>query len=205
MAPRINTLILIPGAGWSDDTGRFTRGASVDAISESDVVDIYLGPLAEYLDECNVRYEILPTRKHPGVPESARLVLEHPNTVQIDLRCGFTRWDGDRRKHNESTVYYAGAWVKPLAARICEGLGEWGRCTSFGHREGAPREFEGPAGALRILPFCLNGPDAQQYLSRLAVLGKELALSIVDYLCISGECQRSGPIKYPDRTGKQAL
>lgn len=202
---KINSILLIPGAGWSDATGRFSRGATVDAIAEVDVVDLYLGPLYDYLEECNVRVEILPTRKTPGVSEDARLLLEYPGTVQIDLRCGLTRWDGEKRKHNESIVFYSGRHVRRMADRIAEGLGEWGRCSSFGHREGDAREFDAAPGSIRILPFCLNGPDAQAYLSRLDALGKELGYAVVQYLGGTGEAQRSGPIKYPVRDGKQAL
>ena len=195
---RINQILLIPGAGHSDDFGQYHRGASTERIAEVDVVDSYVQTLADILDEYQIRHEVLPTRKPPGIPAAARLSTNESNTLKMELSVGFFivgRY-GKPRERNETIVEYSGEFIRPIAEMMCESLSEYGRCCSYGHRTCNPILNKDLAeGCIRVKPFAINGPDVDVFAEHAPAMGKGLGLAIVEALRVSGEASRGAPAR----------
>jgi hypothetical protein len=189
---KINSVLVIPGAGHSDDAGNYTRGVAIDSLAEVDVVDVYGRVLLDILEEYGIRYDVAPTRKAPGVREVDRLSGIPENTLALDLRVGyFHRY----RKLQESVVEYGQDDLKSLANLLSETVGEWGKCCAWGHRTTDVGPLAVSCSAIRISPFSLNGPDASVYLRRLEPLGREIGLVLVEYLGNRNLAQARVPVR----------
>jgi hypothetical protein len=178
---RIHEIVLIPSAGHLGP-GVYTRGHTVDAMAEVDLVDQYLRSLVDELDQSSIRYRVVPTRKGPGVaPERRYDGVAEANALPI--LCGIG-WDKSVNKSagtNTSAVRFAGGVSSALAAGLVETMAHWGALYVHGHRRSTPVQDESMRGGLIIEPFRLNGPDAVQYAARLDKLGRDLGRFIADY------------------------
>jgi len=189
---RINRVLIIPSAGHTDDNGKFSRGHTVDTTSEYDVVNQYLRPLEEILEEYSIRHRTLPVREHPGIRFADRIKSVFPNDLVICLGVG---WFTTRREKNCSAVYFGGQDGFCLSDLLCDTMSEWGHCSNYGHRSGLPKKVEDPiltvseTIGIRIEPLALNGPNYIDYLYRLHDLGRDLGHCLVDYLARRGEAQ----------------
>jgi len=197
--PRIHTVYIVPAFGHSDALGAYTRGQAFGRYCEMDVVDGYLHTLTEELDSDGIRFEVMPTRRAPGVVEPLRYRHVEPHSLVLHLCSGVT----DKAPHakNISHVYHGGGPSKDIALEISDAVFEWGQCTVFGHRKANPCEHKNDPlltapGALgvRIEPFLLNGPDAGDYMTRLANLGVCIGRAVSSYLMVRSQARARGVI-----------
>lgn len=172
---------VIPSAGHSDDSGKYTRGRSVDTTSEVDIVDQYTRTVSETLEEYGISFKVMETRKAPGVKESERPSRVDSNSMVLELAVG---WFETNPKKNRSEIYYYSKKSKKLAAMVADAIGDWGRCTSYEHVTCCPKEAVTKIGndGIRVEPFALNGPNYADYLPRMASLGRALAMSVIEFI-----------------------
>ena len=174
----VSKVLVVPGAGHCGHS--YTRGPYTDMLAEVDVVDLFLDPFLDRLEEYNLRHDVAPTRKPPGIPQELRLAENEVNTLKIEMSVGYFDVSSPYAKprgRNESTVEYAGDCLA-IAEVICECLSEWGRVCSFGHIVRKPIKADFAEGCIRIKPFAINGPDVDMFAKRSAVLGEELGLAL---------------------------
>lgn len=199
-APRINQILLIPGAGWSSDDGTYTRGHAVPSIAEVDIVDICLRSVVDIFEEYGVRYSVLPTRSQPGVKTSERGRHCDPHTLLVDLSIA---WFARPRTTNESFVCFHDRHGESVAQIVCDALSDWGNCSAFGHRVCVPKlsekhpaiVHEGCLG-VHIEPFAINGPRGAEYLPRLNELGRDLGHALTEWMVTRGANRASAPAWY---------
>lgn len=157
------------------------HGERVGHYSQEEVVDRYAATLAEELDCGWVRTHPIETRKTAyRYSFDERIRMAPTNFVPLVLTSDhYAR----PRLHNSSTIEFSGHEYLGLATRLCEALSEWGRCYVWGHRVSRPVVVNGaPKPYICIKPFALNGPNAEDYLQRLDLLGTTLGRSIGEYL-----------------------
>lgn len=174
LAPKKN----ISGVSVIFDWGAGERGHSAGLYSQADVVDGYGYRLSEELEYESVRLHPVDTRRSPARNEGERLSEVPANFVPLFLSCD---WHARERQFNSSSVEFCGDYFK-LADALCFAMAEWGRCYVFGHRVLRPVAVEGEGGFIRIKPFALNGPHADEYLKRLDKLGEDIGRAIGEYL-----------------------
>lgn len=153
-------------------------------MSQADVVDIYGKRLNEELDYENVRTKFIDTRRAPARTVDERLAEVPQNYIPIFLSCD---WHARGREHNASVVEFSGEQYYRMAESICFSLSEWGRCYVWGHRVSRPVATEGKTDYIRVKPFALNGPHADEYLKRLDKLGEDMGRAIGEYLADRGQ------------------
>lgn len=152
------------------------RGDSSGMFSLADVVDAYGARMSEELEYENVRTQ--PVKRVEDMPAGF---------VPIYLSCD---WHERPRTLNSSVVEFSGQHLYKLADALCFALSEWGKCYVWGHRVSrpvaVPRETAN-VDFIRVKPFALNGPHAEEYLRRLDKLGEDLGRAIGEYLANRGE------------------
>lgn len=173
---------IISGISIIFDWGGGDRGRSYRQFNQADVVDTYGTRMIEELEYENVRTYHIDTRKAPVRTIPERLADVPANFVPVFLSCD---WHDKARLVNSSSVEYSGDYYK-LADDLCFALSEWGRAYVFGHRVLRPVSVEG-SGFIRIKPFALNGPHAEEYVQRLDKLGCDLGRAIGDHLAQLGQ------------------
>jgi hypothetical protein len=165
-------------------------GRHVGICAQSDVVDLYGLRLNEELEYENIRTHYIDTRR--GKPRD--YIQEVPDGfVPILLSCD---WHNTDRKCNASVVEYCGepySTIYKLADALCFTLGEWGRAHVFEHRVMRPRNVSGQGKKefIRVKPFALNGPHADEYMRRLDKLGEDLGRAIGGFLAGLGQGKRA--------------
>lgn len=169
------------------------RGETHGHYSQSDVIDEYGRSLIDEMENEAVRLHMPDTRRPPGLTETQRFMESPGNYLPLIVS---SDWFAKPRMHNSSTVEYRGEQYFKLCKLICEGLSEWGRCYVWGHRVSQPVPVEGAYDFIRIKPFAINGPHADEYLKRLDQLGVSVARSIGSYLLE----RNMGRIKIKTRT-----
>ncbi len=160
------------------DFGMMNRGLSSGSYTQADIVDGYGQKLNEELDFEDVRTHYIDTRKPPARSEADRLAETPTNFLPLFLSCD---WHTRKRDVNSSAVEFCGDYYK-IADALCFALAEWGRAYVFGHRVLRPVAVEGERGFIRVKPFALNGPHADEYVKRLDKLGEDLGRAIGGYL-----------------------
>lgn len=168
----------ISGVSLIFDWGSSDRGRYSGGYSQADVVDGYGPRMMDELDYENIRTHHINTRKPPALTEGQRIAEVPANFVPVILSCD---WHVKKRDANSSSVEFSGDFYK-LADSICFSLAEWGRAYVFGHRVLKPIEVENDKPFIRIKPFALNGPHANEYMLRLDKLGEDLGRAIGGYL-----------------------
>lgn len=166
------------------DWGVQDRGESAGLYSQADVVDGYGHRVNEELDYENVRTHFIDTRRTPVRTEAQRLDEVPSGFVPVFLSCD---WHKRPRELNSSVIEFSGEVLYKLAESVCFSLSEWGRCYVWGHRVMRPIAVEGEREFIRIKPFALNGPHADEYVKRLPKLGEDLGRAIGEYLIERGE------------------
>jgi len=179
----ITKVFIIPAAGHSDDDGNYSLGHSIGRECELRVVDRYLASMEEVLGEYGLPFEVLDTRTKPGFKTSDRPSQIPPNCIVIDIGVG---WFSGSRVRNASSVFYSTKESVKLADLVAQNLCEWGRCANFEHSSGSPKHkdipnLKGQIG-VRIEPFAINGPRADDYFKRLGNLGIDIASAVVEYV-----------------------
>ncbi len=169
---------IISGVSVVFDWGATDRGLSAGCYTQADVVDAYGPRLSEELEYESVRLHPVDTRRPPFRTEAERLEEVPTNFVPLFLSCD---WHIRDRNVNSSSVEFCGDFYK-LADALCFALAEWGRCYVFGHRVLRPVAVEGDKPFIRVKPFALNGPHADEYVKRMDKLGEDLGRAIGEYL-----------------------
>ncbi len=177
---RIHEIVLIPSAGHLGP-GVYTRGHTVRAMAEVDLVDQYVRSLVDELDQSSIRYSIVPTRKAPGVEPGRRYDgTAEVNSLPILCTVG---WDKSVHKSggtNISAIRCSPKVGSSLASGLVETMAHWGALYVHGHRRSNPTVDDTVAGIV-LEPFRINGPDAEQYAAKLDKLGRDLGRFIADY------------------------
>lgn len=200
----IHEVLLVPGAGSTDSEGRYTRGVSIPAIAEVDVVDRYVAAIVDELDNAGIRYRVMPTRGCPGVREDARHAGILANTLVLHCKVGWVESKKIRMTYNTSMVHY-NALASDLGEMLSEVMREWGGLYLYGHRS-AKSGTEHPdqllrirgAPAARLEPFLLNGPNAIEYCAKLTNLGRDIGRALCTYLERRKMAQAASINTFPD-------
>ncbi len=172
---------IVPSAGHFGP-GQYDRGHEHRNLAEIDLVDRYVLPMKDELDQERIRFSIAPTRSPPGVSAEERLnTLEH--IMPIVCAIGVSRATKIKPAYNLSTVYYGSDVPKRLYNLLAEVVGHWGALYVHGHKTAGA--VPGDRG-IRIEPFMINGPAALEYAARLDRLGRDIGRAISDY------CRQSG-------------
>lgn len=174
---------LISGVSVILDWGPQDRGSLSGPYTQADIVDGYGRRLIDELDYENVRTHHIDTRGKYSRSEVERLAEVPTNFVPLFLSCD---WHARKREVNSSSVEFSGHLYK-LADDLCFSLSEWGKAYVFGHRVLRPVAVEGERSFIRIKPFALNGPNADEYMQRLEKLGEDLGRAIGGFLRARGE------------------
>ncbi len=169
----------ISGISVVFDWGGADRGQTTGMFNQADMVDVYGARLCDELDFENVRAEIVNTRKARAKNEAQRFSEVTAGYIPVFLSCDWHKHD---RKVNSSTVEFSGERLYKLADALCFSLSEWGNCTVWGHRVLRPIAVDHDREFIRIKPFALNGPNADEYMKRLDKLGQDLGRTIGEYL-----------------------
>jgi hypothetical protein len=175
----------ITGISVIFDWDSSSRGNSSGPFSQADIVDFYGIKLNEELEYENVRTHYVDTRRPPSRTDADRLKEVPDSFVPLFLSCDW--YPRDDRKSNASIVEFCGPEHYKLADALCFALAEWGRCYVFGHRVLRPVAVEGERGFVRVKPFSLNGPHADEYMQRLDKLGEDLGRAIGGFLSVAGQ------------------
>mgnify|MGYP001604792335 CR=1 FL=1 len=179
----------ISGISIICDWGPHHRGESAGLYSQADVVEGYGQRLNEELEYESVRAFPVDTRKAPWRTEAERLADVPDGFVPLFVSCDWHAKERRDRQYNASSVEFSGDYYK-LADALCFAMAEWGRCYVFGHRVLRPVAVEPVAegrGFVRVKPFALNGPHADEYLKRLDKLGEDLGRAIGGFLAGIGQ------------------
>lgn len=169
----------ISGISIIFDWGLQDRGENAGLYSQADIVDSYGLRLNEELDYENVRTHYIDTRRAPVRDEAKRLHEVPDGFIPVFLSCD---WHDRKREHNASVVEFSDESLYKLAESICFSLTEWGNCYVWKHRVSRPVLVPSDKCFLRIKPFALNGPHADEYTRRLDKLGEDLGRAIGGYL-----------------------
>ncbi len=175
---RIHEILLIPGAGHLG-AGGYSRGHTIDAFAEVDLVDKYVAAMRDELDQSGIRTRVAPTRKAPGLHIQDLYDSAQAFVLPVLCTIGWNLARNLSAAHNVSTVQYGPEVPARLAMGLADVLGHWGGLYVFGHRRGAPAPFNGRGIVLE--PFRINGPNVRDYAQRLDALGRDLGRHILDY------------------------
>ncbi len=173
---------LISGVSIIFDWGAHERGKSCGQFSQADVVDGYGYRLSEELEYENVRLHPIDTRRAPFRTETERFAEVPTGFVPLFLSCDWHKTERTDRVGNFSSVEFSGDYYK-IADALCFAMSEWGHAYVFGHRVLRPVVVDSDRSFVRVKPFALNGPHADEYMRRLDKLGEDLGRAV-------GECLR---------------
>lgn len=176
---RIHEIVIIPAAGHGGP-GVYSRGRTVDALAEVDLVDHYVRSLVDELDQSSIRYRVVQTRKAPGTPELLR--FDGSDVSILPLVCS-VGWDSSVNKlsaFNGSMVRFGLDMPGVLASGLVDTLAHWGSLYVHGHRRSTPLGTEGVRGIV-LEPFRINGPNAMIYAAKLDKLGRDIGRFLADY------------------------
>jgi hypothetical protein len=194
----VHSVLVVPGLGHLGD-GLRDRGRSIGRYAELDVVEGYATTLVEELEESGVRVETLATHTKPGWPYAKRATLVEANRLVLHLCAGFD--DAPPESRNISRTFFGSPQAKDAAEEISESIAEWGQCFVYGHKTANPSDkTEDPVvkvpGTLgiRIEPFVLNGPNADEYMRRLPQLGVCIARAVSGYLFSRSQAKARGVV-----------
>lgn len=196
----LHEILIVPSAGHSSAEGAYTRGHCLGNMAEIDIVDHYVRAISDALDESSVRHRIMDVRRPPGKPEHLRHEGILPGTLVLDCRVGWSdKAPSKGPKNNSSHVYYMRDHLRTLAVTIAEAIGHWGQIyANHGHRGCRPETDDHPllatvTGGIRIEPFMLNAPMAEQYVLHLEQLGRDIGRSIGDFMIAQSLGARAKP------------
>lgn len=175
---RIHEVVIVPNAGHHGP-GVYTRGHTVDALAEVDLVDHYVRSLVDELDQSAIRHRVVPTRKAPGIAEERRYEATAESLV-IVCSIGWDKSVNKSAQANTSSVRFPSQLPMGLVAGLADTIAHWGGLYVHGHRRGTPVQVEGLK-AVWLEPFRINGPDAYAYAAKLGKLGHDLGRFIADY------------------------
>ncbi len=179
---RIHEILIIPAAGHGGP-GVYSRGATIDAMAEADLVDQYVRSLADELDQSSIRYRIANTRKAPGTPEGERCGVPGLNVLPVVCAIGWNQAKNATALFNSSLVKFAPDVSSVLASGLVQTMAHWGALYVHGHKCSAPVQADSLRG-LVLEPFKLNGPNASLYAARLDALGRDIGRFLADY-CVN--------------------
>ncbi len=176
---RIHEIIVIPAAGHAG-AGVYSRGHTVDAFAEVDLVDHYVRRLVDELEQSSVRYRVVQTRRAPGTTLGERTDLQGVCGLPVTCSVG---WDSSKNQSgsaNVSVVRYGPEVPLGLACELTDVVAHWGSLYVYGHRRSNPVVEKDLKGVV-IEPFRLNGPNAAQYAQRMDTLGRDVGRFLADY------------------------
>ncbi len=183
---RVHEILIYPGLGHYG-CGVYNRGNAVGSLVEVDLIDTYVQAMADELDNSAIRHRIATTRRAPGIPTAERAEGIFPHTLVVHCRMGWNEAKKVKAAHNISQVYY-GPESAPLARQIAEVVGHWGGLYVFGHKTAqAISDDEDELLAvpntwgIRLEPFQLNAPKAEEYAMRLGQLGRDVGRFLADW------------------------
>lgn len=168
----------------------------LDSTSEMRLIEECCRHMSEIMEEYSISHSYL------------RRGADYTRPGTLILMVGLSWFENENRKHNKSEVYYSDKYSLGLAKAISDSLGEWGRCSRFGHVSGCAkhREFDtlnhpGILG-VKIEPFALNGPHIDEYLPRLRNLSYDMAMAIIEFIRSKNPMSGYRPLTVAAATGK---
>lgn len=177
---RINQVVIIP------EFSKSHLGNHTAKTNEYDVMGAYIETLIEYLEIDRICFY---------VASNGEVIL--PNSLILYCSVG---WDNGKKpqKYNFSKVSYAQKSSKRFADFAMETLSEWGKChVDLSHKckEGANAKAHdclrfGDTIAVQIEPFLLNGPNSDDYIKHVPVMGRMLAQCIYEFMSSRDEIKR---------------
>jgi hypothetical protein len=198
----ISQVTIIPGCGY--EHGKFNPGHGIGNVLETDLVNEVTRCLHAELELENIRVHMVETRERPGFVISERHKQIPDNSLVLHVRSGwYERVTAEAHiTVNGSAIYYTKSGDLPLAEIILEAMGEWGRCSVYGHQKSKPKlDKDDPVlkplaakmSAFRIEPFAINGVSIDDYWRRIPQLGRDLAIQLSYYLKDQGYAMMREP------------
>ena len=162
-----------------------------------DLIDLITVPLAELLEEYNIRYTMANTRRYPGIMKKNRPGIIEPFSLVLEIGLD---WHDRPRQYNVSQVFCGKDGSSRFAEILSDALSEWGTCAVFGHRSGNARIVDDPllnspdCIGVRIEPYAINGPNAGEYIKKSRNLARDLAAVIAEFTVRRSEARSANPI-----------
>lgn len=192
---RVNQVVVVPAFQANTKPGRY-----IGRHSEHDVIGSYVTSLVDELDEDLVQHSLY-------IHGQTQLIM--PNSLV--LHCGIG-WQGNgggqKALKNVSTITHGPQpGSKKFAEILAESISDWGKCfVDHGHRTKAV-ELEQDLSflvvpdtiAISIEPFKINGPNCQDYCTKLYELGQVLSQSLFEFLLSRNEQPRI--MRSPQKSG----
>ncbi len=176
---RIHSIVLIPGAGHSGP-GVYDRGHVIGNMAEVDLVDIYVRTIVEEFENSLLRHRVVPTRKAPGTHIDDRYDEIFEYELPVLCKMGWNDIKKGRAMSNFSSVYAGEDVPLGLAREVADVMRHWGQLYVHGHR--TSDVIQQKARGLTLVPFQINGHEADSYAKHLDKLGRDLGKTLVD-LC----------------------
>lgn len=183
-------VVIDPGHGYCDPSGKYDPGVMCGRLHEVSLIDEIVEELTAVFLAENIPYDLLATRKTPGMTPEVRGLLsaESARTLQVSIHFGQAK----QMAHNGGHVYIKGPASHPLGPILGDLMTRWGQvtCKAYAGVKVCQARFEwlpphdeeqGIMG-LQIEPFCLNGIDSIIYAARLRRLGSDIGENLVSYL-----------------------
>lgn len=170
----------MPSAGYAGAADKYIRGYSHGNICEVDIVDRYVASLVDELNEGGIRHRVVNTRKAPGTALEARFSGYLDWQLPIECAVGINESKKIKQQYNSSFVYGNANVPRIFLDELSDVVGHWGALYVHGHKTAAPRGQ--PQYGIRIEPFIINGPSAEEYARRLDKLGRDIGRFLVDFL-----------------------
>lgn len=184
----ISKVLIIPGYGHKDVSGAQYRGESIGKFSQLDIIEKYQEALEDELESQRINFSVMNVGPTQKIHETLRYKLIDVNVLVLHLACGW--FDTSDRTLNQSSVFYSTTGSGQFAEELSESLHDWGHCIVHGHRSANPKTVPGKQHkflsikntvAVKIEPFALNGPNAEEYMKNLEGLGRDIGVSVANY------------------------
>lgn len=188
---RVFRVLIVPRVGHYGKG--IDLGKMQGRIVEADVLQTACRSLVDELCNDHVICRLLPVFDPPGMSEDQRIAAIEPNDLVLHLGLGtLSNVGGTLPKDNYSFVAHGekpAARTRFFAELISDALYEWGQCTVFGHmvrkavKDPEDKIIQTQKGiALRVEPFCIDGPGALDYAVRARELGRDLGIALSRYV-----------------------
>ncbi len=179
----IDSILIDPAHGYYE-ANKYGRGHSSGHLIEVEVVDKYILGICDELDLEGIRWQILETRKSPGLSEAARKERCQPGMLVLSCH-------SHMMKDDTIPASYITCGKNPasedLADKLAKSLTEWGKGVTWLHTSvvshDTPQEgvLASENVSVQIEPFALNAPCAEGYAAKLDELGRVIGRSVAAY------------------------
>ena len=173
-------IIIDPGYGYSDTNGKFTAGPCHERMIGWELCDAVVNGLVEELTLEGISFDVLPTRKAPGLTPDQRAERMDLGAIVVAVAMGHGQpISGSRTGFS--------ALSKDLATKVHKAMMTWGKTITFLHADlgcKPDKKLYPTAQAVEIVeiaPIVVDAPGAFDSANKLEALGRELGRVIAKH------------------------